>query len=88
MQALLHRIVSRIRDESSDAASKDRAVDAEEPSYSMFGGTAGFVFYWLAFAIPFMMYGSNTLFFFLFHLLHLQRRKMYLYVSTWYLRTL
>jgi len=55
MQALLHRIVSRIRDESSDAASKDRAVDAEEPSYSMFGGTAGFVFYWLAFAIPFMM---------------------------------
>lgn len=66
MQALLHRIVSRIRDESSDAASKDRAVDAEEPSYSMFGGTAGFVFYWLAFTIPFMMYGSNTLFFFLY----------------------
>lgn len=66
MQALLHRIVSRIRDESSVAASTVPAVDAEEPSYSMFGGTAGFVFYWLAFAIPFLMYGSNTLFFFLY----------------------
>ncbi|MDN5680197.1 MAG: DUF3561 family protein [Ewingella sp.] len=66
MQALLHRIVSRIRDEGSSATSDDRAVDAEAPSYSMFGGTAGFIFYWLAFAIPFVMYGSNTLFFFLY----------------------
>src|SRR5471030_1602232 len=66
MQALLHRIVSRIRDDSSAVAATDRADDAEDPSYSMFGGTAGFIFYWLAFAIPFVMYGSNTLFFFLY----------------------
>jgi len=66
MQALLHRIVSRIRDDSNVVAATDRTDDAEDPSYSMFGGTAGFIFYWLAFAIPFLMYGSNTLFFFLY----------------------
>lgn len=68
MQALLHRIVSRFRDDSAIGMSAERAgdADAEDPSYSMFGGTSGFIFYWLAFAIPFVMYGSNTLFFFLY----------------------
>ena len=30
------------------------------------GGVSGFVFYWLAFALPFPVYGSNTLFFLLY----------------------
>ncbi|KFK92199.1 MULTISPECIES: DUF3561 family protein [unclassified Serratia (in: enterobacteria)] len=38
----------------------------EEPSYSFLGGISGFVFYWLAFAVPFLIYGSNTLFFLLY----------------------
>lgn len=38
----------------------------EEPSYSFLGGVSGFVFYWLAFAVPFLVYGSNTLFFLLY----------------------
>ncbi|MBB1241868.1 DUF3561 family protein, partial [Klebsiella pneumoniae] len=29
-------------------------------------GVSGFVFYWLAFALPFLVYGSNTLFFLLY----------------------
>ena len=37
-----------------------------EPSYSFLGGVSGFVFYWLAFALPFLVYGSNTLFFLLY----------------------
>ncbi|WAT00100.1 DUF3561 family protein [Rouxiella chamberiensis] len=40
--------------------------EREEPSYSLLGGCTGFVFFWLAFAIPFMVYGSNTLFFLLY----------------------
>jgi hypothetical protein len=40
--------------------------ESEEPSYSFLGGSAGFIFYWLAFAIPFMVYGANTLFFLLY----------------------
>lgn len=66
MQALLHRIVSRIRIDSPAAASDDPDSDAEDPSYSFFGGCSGFVFYWLAFTIPFLIYGSNTLFFLLY----------------------
>jgi hypothetical protein len=42
------------------------SADNEDPSYSMQGGFIGFVFYWLAFAIPFLVYGSNTLFFLLY----------------------
>ncbi|MBV4368869.1 DUF3561 family protein [Erwinia sp. BNK-24-b] len=38
----------------------------EEPSWSFPGGVAGFACYWFALAIPFMLYGSNTLFFFLY----------------------
>jgi hypothetical protein len=66
MQALLHRIVSRIWIERPVAVSDDPVSDAEDPSYSMFGGCTGFVFYWLAFTLPFLVYGSNTLFFFLY----------------------
>ncbi len=66
MQALLHRIVNRIRTDSPVAVSDDPPPDAEDPSYSFFGGCAGFVFYWLAFTIPFLVYGSNTLFFLLY----------------------
>ncbi|EIC82411.1 hypothetical protein SPM24T3_21999 [Serratia sp. M24T3] len=32
----------------------------------MLGGCTGFVFFWLALAIPFIVYGSNTLFFLLY----------------------
>ncbi|MHA7845419.1 DUF3561 family protein [Serratia sp. D1N4] len=38
----------------------------EEPSYSFLGAASGFAFYWLAFAVPFLVYGSNTLFFLLY----------------------
>ena len=62
MQALLSRLVSRIR---VPIPATDSA-DTEEPSYSIQGGFIGFVFYWLAFAIPFLIYGSNTLFFLLY----------------------
>lgn len=40
----------------------DSNREKEEPSYSFLGGVCGFVFYWLAFAVPFLVYGSNTLF--------------------------
>lgn len=42
------------------------AQERDDPSYSMMGGCSGFVFFWLAFAIPFLVYGSNTLFFLLY----------------------
>jgi len=38
----------------------------EEPSYSLRGGVTGFIFYWLAFMVPFIVYGSNTLFLLLY----------------------
>ncbi|HGI5912254.1 TPA: DUF3561 family protein [Yersinia enterocolitica] len=44
----------------------DEQREREEPSYSFLGGVTGFVFYWLAFAIPFFIYGSNTVFFLLY----------------------
>ncbi|CAI0736726.1 Inner membrane protein ygbE [Serratia entomophila] len=44
----------------------DSKQDKEEPSYSFLGGVCGFAFYWLAFAVPFLVYGSNTLFFLLY----------------------
>ncbi|MDT3252027.1 DUF3561 family protein [Serratia sp. root2] len=44
----------------------DSTPEKEEPSYSFLGGVCGFVFYWLAFAVPFLVYGSNTLFFLLY----------------------
>jgi len=40
--------------------------DHEEQSWSFPGGVIGFVAYWFALAIPFVLYGSNTLFFFLY----------------------
>ncbi|MCP1108227.1 DUF3561 family protein [Serratia nevei] len=45
---------------------KQPKQEKEEPSYSFLGGVSGFVFYWLAFALPFLVYGSNTLFFLLY----------------------
>ncbi|ASM20064.1 DUF3561 family protein [Serratia marcescens] len=45
---------------------KQSKQEREEPSYSFLGGVSGFVFYWLAFALPFLVYGSNTLFFLLY----------------------
>ncbi|AVF37093.1 DUF3561 family protein [Rahnella sikkimica] len=69
MQALLSRLVSRIRVENTRyqrLAQVTDSSDNEEPSYSMQGGFIGFVFYWLALAIPFLVYGSNTLFFLLY----------------------
>lgn len=46
------------------ARKEDR--DQDESSWSFPGGVVGFAAYWLALAIPFMLYGSNTLFFFLY----------------------
>lgn len=40
--------------------------EQEEPAYFFLGGISGFVFYWLAFAVPFMVYGANTLFLLLY----------------------
>ncbi|WP_034950550.1 DUF3561 family protein [Erwinia oleae] len=37
-----------------------------EPSWSLPGGVVGFASYWFALAIPFVLYGANTLFFFLY----------------------
>lgn len=44
----------------------DEQREREELSYSFLGGVTGFVFYWLAFAIPFFVYGPNTVFFLLY----------------------
>ncbi|AKH89905.1 DUF3561 family protein [Edwardsiella tarda] len=41
-------------------------ADYDEPSYALSGGVAGFLFYWLAFALPFAVYGTNTLLFLLY----------------------
>ncbi|MDT0175879.1 DUF3561 family protein [Pantoea sp. RRHST58] len=38
----------------------------DEPRSSLPGGIIGFLSYWCALAIPFLLYGSNTLFFFLY----------------------
>ena len=74
MQALLSRLVSRIRLDrlSADHAPVRRlaqttdSAENDDPSYSFQGGSIGFACYWLALAIPFWVYGSNTLFFLLY----------------------
>lgn len=38
----------------------------DEPRSALPGGVIGFLSYWCALAIPFLLYGSNTLFFFLY----------------------
>lgn len=38
----------------------------DEPRSSLPGGVIGFLSYWCALGIPFLLYGSNTLFFFLY----------------------
>ena len=40
--------------------------DQDERAWSFPGGVIGFVSYWCALAIPFLLYGSTTLFFFLY----------------------
>ncbi|QKJ88428.1 DUF3561 family protein [Paramixta manurensis] len=40
--------------------------DQDDHAWSFPGGVIGFASYWLALAIPFLLYGSNTLFFFLY----------------------
>lgn len=44
----------------------DAQQQQRESSYSFLGGVSGFACYWLAFAVPFIVYGSNTLFFLLY----------------------
>ena len=74
MQALFSRLVSRIwvdriRGDNAPVprlAQTSDGAENEDPSYSMQGGFVGFVCYWLALAIPFWVYGSNTLFFLLY----------------------
>lgn len=39
----------------------------DEYSYPFMGAIAGFSFYWLAFAVPFLVYGSNTTLFFMLY---------------------
>jgi len=46
-------------------ARKDESIP-DEPRSSLPGGIIGFLSYWCALAIPFLLYGSNTLFFFLY----------------------
>ncbi|NIF23272.1 MULTISPECIES: DUF3561 family protein [Pantoea] len=46
------------------ARKDDRSQD--ESRSSLPGGVIGFLSYWCALAIPFLLYGSNTLFFFLY----------------------
>ncbi|WP_456311122.1 DUF3561 family protein [Serratia proteamaculans] len=46
-------------------AGKDER-EREEPSWAIPGGAMGFVSWWVALAIPFLLYGSTTLFFFLY----------------------
>ena len=46
-------------------ARKDESTP-DEPRSSLPGGIIGFLAYWCALAIPFLLYGSNTLFFFLY----------------------
>ncbi|MHA6312444.1 hypothetical protein HA41_10940 [Pantoea conspicua] len=46
-------------------ARKDESTP-DEPRSSLPGGIIGFFAYWCALAIPFLLYGSNTLFFFLY----------------------
>ncbi|WP_213991544.1 DUF3561 family protein [Sodalis sp. dw_96] len=38
----------------------------EEPAYGFWGAMAGFLFYWVAFAVPILVYGANALFFLLY----------------------
>lgn len=74
MQALFSRLVSRIwvdriRGENAPVQRLTQTIDSvesDDPSYSIQGGLIGFAFYWLALAIPFWVYGSNTLFFLLY----------------------
>lgn len=40
--------------------------DQDDRAWSFPGGVIGFVSYWCALAIPFLLYGSNTLFFLLY----------------------
>jgi len=40
--------------------------NVEEPGYGFVGAMAGFIFYWLAFSVPFFIYGANALFFMLY----------------------
>lgn len=46
-------------------ARKDERTQ-DEPRSALPGGVIGFLSYWCALAIPFLLYGSNTLFFFLY----------------------
>lgn len=46
-------------------ARKDDA-SRDEPRSLLPGGVIGFFAYWCALAIPFLLFGSNTLFFFLY----------------------
>ncbi|MEM6162090.1 DUF3561 family protein [Erwinia sp. P6884] len=46
------------------ARKEDR--EREESAWPFPGGLAGFASWWIALAIPFILYGSNTLFFFLY----------------------
>ncbi|MBT9432315.1 DUF3561 family protein [Candidatus Sodalis endolongispinus] len=44
----------------------DRTLRRDEPPYALWGGIAGFVFYWLDFAVPILQFGANALFFLLY----------------------
>lgn len=46
--------------------SEPMSTDTEETTWSLPGAVVGFVAWLLALGIPFLLYGSNTLFFFLY----------------------
>ncbi len=49
------------------SVSKVRRMRDDERTYPFMGALAGFSFYWLAFVVPFLVYGSNTTLFFMLY---------------------
>lgn len=49
------------------SVSKRRVVREDERTYPSMGAIAGFSFYWLAFVVPILVYGTNTTLFFMLY---------------------
>ena len=49
---------------TGDARGAERG--AEDISHGVLGAAAGFIFYWMAFAVPILIHGANALFFLLY----------------------
>ncbi|ACY83547.1 hypothetical protein ETAE_0700 [Edwardsiella piscicida] len=66
VNALLPQDTGMLINAANRSADELTTAEREEPSYAFSGGVLGFVFYWLAFALPFVVYGTNTLLFMLY----------------------